>query len=320
MVTMNDIAKAMGVSRTTVSFVLNDRYKDVQVSESLACRVRETAERMGYVRNKLMDSVVTGKSNVIAIISAFHDFIMPMIAGCIEEAAKHGYVIKLIPLDADVNKAIRQAVEFRVAGVFVNSLSHDLLQKVDPKFFSYGIPSLGLTPYSGRMAFDQKRSAGRGTEYLIRSGHRRIIFYSSTSEISHERENGYREVMERYGLESVILRDLDFLKPEDLFEEILAFRPDAVQCYSDYYALDLMHYCYRKRLFIPETFSLLGFGNITGGRHASPHLTTIDEPYYEEGQLIFSRIRSMIETGKDLECELKIGEVIERESVQIKNN
>ena len=91
MVTMKDIAERAGVSRTTVSFVLNGRcHKDQRVSEAVQKKVLDAAEELGYVRNDLVLSLVKGRSYVVGIVSEFRDFSFPIIRGYAQEAQNHG--------------------------------------------------------------------------------------------------------------------------------------------------------------------------------------------------------------------------------------
>ena len=323
MITMRDIARETGVSRATVSYVLNGRCgEDLKISGPIIRKIQATAKQMGYVRNELVTSVKTGKSRVIAVISDFPDYMLPAVKGCVEEAAKHGYLVKMIFWNNnDINAAIMQAVEFRVAGIFAISLPEKVIGQIDPKFFGYGIPSLGLTPHTGYMAFDQKKSAGRGTEYLIRKGFSDILYFSGICEspITLDRKAGYEEAMERHGLpKRFVFSGRTAHDVDTACDRILELHPAAVQCSNDHMALTLLHACYLRKLFVPEYFSVLGFGNIPGSADSSPFLTTVNEPYYETGQIMFRKIYGLI-TGQEVsDTSDLIGEVIERESVRTK--
>ena len=316
LISMKRIAQEVGVSRATVSYVLNGKYGDeLKISEPVVRKVQLAAKRLGYVPNELVSSVVTGKSRVIAVISSFPEFMMPMIKGCVEEAARHDCLIKLIPRKDDINHAIMQAVKFRVAGIFATTLPAEVIDQIDPRFFDFNIPSLGLTHNTGRMAFDQIASSRLGTEYLISMGHRRILFFGTNAEVTSERAAGYREAMRRHHLkEEILMTDFSPATEQGIYEKVIRLHPSAVQCCNDHLAMNLMHACYRRKLFIPEYFSILGFGNITGSAESSPHLTTVSEPYYETGVIMFRQIYQLISNGKVTPVKNLVGSVIERES------
>ena len=317
MISMKEIANRAGVSRTTVSFVLNGRYKqDMKISDEVVNRVLSTADALGYVKNELVQSVVTGKSRVIAVISEFHEIMMPVVRGCVEEASKCGYMIELIPLEEDINKALMTALKYRAEGIFACDLSDNVIDEIDSKFFTMGIPSIGLKHNTGHMSFDQVKSAMLAVKHLVDLGHRNIICFGMDSSIAEQRIEGYCQVMAKHCLEPLVLKaSLPGVKEqEEVIARIIEARPDAVFCVNDPLAMRLMNGLYKRRLFVPDTFSVAGFGNITASYLASPPLTTVSEPYYETGRCVFQRILNLIKTGRESMPEPFIGELIIRES------
>lgn len=317
MISMKEIANKAGVSRTTVSFVLNGRYKqDMKISDEVVNRVLSTADSLGYVKNELVQSVVTGKSRVIAVISEFHEIMMPVVRGCVEEAAKYGYLIELIPLEGDVNRALMTALKYRAEGIFACDLSDNAINEIDPKFFNMGIPSIGLKHNTGRMSFDQVRSAELAVEHLAALGHRKIICFGMNGNIPEQRIEGYFQVMSRHRLEPLVFKTpRSNIKEQDLvIARIIESQPDAVFCVNDPLAMYLLNGLYKRRLFVPETFSVAGFGNISASYLSSPPLTTVSEPYYETGRCVFQRILNLIKTGNESAPNPFIGELIIRES------
>ena len=91
MVSMKEIAQAVGVSRTTVSFVLNGKAEEMKISRSMAEKIRRTARRMGYIRNDLVRSVITGESCSIAVLTMSKNYMLPALFGFIEEAHACNY-------------------------------------------------------------------------------------------------------------------------------------------------------------------------------------------------------------------------------------
>ncbi|OQA77958.1 MAG: Ribose operon repressor [Lentisphaerae bacterium ADurb.Bin242] len=318
MISMKEIANRAGVSRTTVSFVLNGRYKqDMKISDEVATRVLATADSLGYVKNELVQSVVTGKSRVIAVISEFHEIMMSVVKGCVEEAAKYGYLVELIPLEEDINKALMTAVKYRAEGIFACDLPDKMMDEVDPKFFTFGIPSIGLKHNTGRMSFNQMKSAMLAAEHLVGLGHRKIICFGMDGSIAQQRAEGYRRVMAEHRLEPVVFQPEppgSLKELEEAVARIIKARPDAVFCVNDPLAMHLLNRLYKRRLFVPDTFSVAGFGNVSMSELASPPLTTVSEPYYETGRCVFQRILNLIKTGSESAPEPFIGKLILRES------
>jgi DNA-binding LacI/PurR family transcriptional regulator len=63
MITLQDVAKAAGVSRVTASFVMNGREQDLKISQKTLEKVKATAQRLGYCRNEIAYSMKTGQTN-----------------------------------------------------------------------------------------------------------------------------------------------------------------------------------------------------------------------------------------------------------------
>ena len=314
MVSMKEIAQAVGVSRTTVSFVLNGKAEEMKISRSVAEKIQRTARRMGYIRNDLVRSVIKGESCSIAVLTMRKNYMLPAIFGFIEEAHACNYHVNLIPVhDRDINAALTRAVAFRPAGICVMTSDFEQ-QDIDPVFHRLDIPAIGIGKISGRMNFDQKMSSHAGTEHLISLGHKKIFYVGGHSKIASERQQGYVEAMTENGLECRIAVNDVFENKNEVLDEIIASKVTAVQCFNDYSAFQLLQLCFRRRMFVPECFSLLGFGNIPSGEWSTPALSTVDEPYHETGILMFKRMRDLIKYGREQDYGLICGNVIQRET------
>ena len=243
---------------------------------------------------------------------------MPIIRGYSETAAKYGYSISLISLNENctLNQALMTAVEYRVSGIAVMTLEPEEKAQVNPGFFQYGIPVSGLDA-NGKSSFDQEGSAEVAVNYLVSLGHRKIICLGQQSVVAGQRIQGYLNIMEKNGLPPCILEDDS--SHLSVHEAVVEANPDAVFCVNDPLALSLLQYLYHRRIFVPDAFSVVGFGNL-GAELASPSLTTIREPYYETGCRGFENLYSIIRDGrKSLPEKHLVGELIIRESTA-KNN
>ncbi len=285
MVGIKQIAEEAGVSKTTVSFVLNGRHEHgMRVSAPVAERVLATAKRLGYVRNELVQAMVKGRSRVIAVIANFSGFMMPIIQGYSDEAAKHGYSITLIPLEnSSLNTAFMKAVSCRVAGIITPGLPREtVLEQLGQDAGKYNIRlSAAILK---KNPFDQKGSAEKAVEYLFSLGHRRIACFNEETFITSLRRKGYEDVMKAHGETAVIFR------PPQL-DAMIDSRPDAVFCGHDGLAAQLMQRMYERNLRVPDTFSIMGFGGTESAAAMAPALSTVNEPYYD---LALSTIRWII--------------------------
>ena len=313
--TMKDIAERAGVSRTTVSFVLNGRcHRDQRVSESVQKKVLAAAEELGYMRNDLVLSLVKGHSRCIGIVSAFRDFMFPIIRGYAQEAQDRGYSIRLFHVDRSLEDALTKAMQSRVDAVICLGVSREAAEKIPDHFFGRGIPVTGLDRPDlpcRCVLFDQRGSAAAMTEYLVQCGYRKILCYAGNYSQMPQRLAGYREVMEKHHLAPVSLRYGE-AAPEDLIDE----KPDAVFCGDDYLACRLLQAAYKRRIFVPEAFGVAGFGNTVAGQFSSPALTTVDECHFDLGLISMRRLISRLEGVEIPESEPLIGKIIVRDSTE----
>ena len=314
MITMKEIAKQAGVSRTTVSFVLNGRcHQDQRVSEAVQKKVLATAKKLGYIRNDLVLSLVKGRTCAVGIVSEFKDFVFPIIRGYAQEAQNHGYSIRLFQVDNDLEGALTKAIQARMDAIVCLGISSSLTGSVPEHLSNMGIPVLGLDGVHSpdHQFFDQQKSAAAMTEYLVECGYRKIICYGGNYLQMPLREAGYREVMEKNQLSPL------FLNYHDVSEnELIDLKPDAVFCGDDYTACRLLQAAYLRHIRIPDAFGVAGFGNTNVSNFSSPALTTVDEPYFESGVIGMRNILLLLE-NKEIPKHSPIpGKLIIRESTK----
>ena len=281
MITMKDIAEKAGVSRTTVSFVLNGRcHQDQRVSEAVQKKVIATAKELGYMRNDLVLSMVKGRSHAIGIVSEFQDFVFPIIRGYAQAAQNNGYSIRLFQVDKSLETALTRAIQARVDAIVCLGISNAVAVDVPEHLLNMGIPVIGLNKdaLSDHAVFDQQKSAAAMVDYLVKCGYRKIICCGGNYRQMVQREAGYREIMDKYQLPSLCF-NYNSVSPDDLID----LKPDAVFCGDDYFACRMLQAAYRRNIRIPETFGVAGFGNTSVSQFASPALTTVDILPYDIG-------------------------------------
>src|SRR5690606_23272582 len=211
---ISDIAKALGISVTTVSFILNDKAKEKRISEALTKRVLDYVKKVGYKPNELAKSLRTGKTKILGLI--IEDISNPFfgnIARLIESKVyEQGYRIIYCSTNNDVDKArelIQMFYDRQVDGFIITPSDglEDTVKQLQQSnipvvLFDRYFPSLE-TDYVGA---DNFQGAFDATSHLCQQGYKRIGFVSLYSDQTQmkERSDGYLKAMDNNKQQSFI--------------------------------------------------------------------------------------------------------------------
>ncbi len=308
---MKDIARASGVSRPMVSLVLNGRAGELRVAEATRQRVLETAEKLGYCRNQLALSVVTGRSRTLAFVTAemgVHNYTGRIQKGMLDAAAEHDYATKLYHLNGDDAKLVRSLREWQVSGVIFHVADYQRIAAIHRELEEQGIPmavvnlrNRGMTGFG--ITTDDEDGAYQATAHLIAQGAGKIgcVFTDTDCEYVAARRNGYRKAMEENKLKPL------WLKTEsDGYREIyegLSSKAgksmDALFCIDDSQAMAAMRAAFRLGIAIPERLKLAGYGDLDMGSHAPISLTSVHQEYETMGQEAALAVIRAVENDDD---------------------
>jgi LacI family transcriptional regulator, galactose operon repressor len=208
-----DVAEAAGVSRTTVSFVLNE-VPHVQIPEETRRRVWEAAQRLGYYPDASARSLARQRSGNIGVLlcrsadRVFGDvFLMEVLIGIHEVVHAQGYHILLEAVeDITVADAYIGLVRSRhVDGLIVSGPRADDQQLRDLEAEGFPVVLLGHLPETNlcQVDIDNQHAARTVVDYLLYRGHRRIGFISQGPPIytaTQSRLQGFREALTATGL------------------------------------------------------------------------------------------------------------------------
>src|SRR5687768_12302483 len=144
MTTISDIAAKAGVSRATVSYVLNRENTTVRISDSTRARVLEAAAELGYRRNELARAVITGKNRMLGfwVMQSNREPVERVLAGAMQEADENDYFIKLIGFDNEMPDArvIDKCIEWRLSGIIAIHAPEATLSHLKPRLDEGKIP------------------------------------------------------------------------------------------------------------------------------------------------------------------------------------
>ena len=300
-VTMQDIARASGVSQSTVSRVLNDAATAVPIAAITRERVLEAADRLGYRPNPLARGLRGSKTMLLGII--VREISDPFFATAVEavsvRARDRGYNVVLGSAHSDAHEAIQlhAVLETRHCdGIIVLGDMRDQPRLLDD-LSAAKVPVVALWTGStlagiDTVNVDNRTGVAMGIDHLHGLGHRRIGFIGESQHGDvRERESAFVERLTELGLEV----DEDLIVPAvtDPAAGADAFRwlfstphpPTAVMTATDNLAIGVLHAAYGLRLAIPEQVSVVGFDDIPLAAFAAPPLTTVQNPVSEMASL-----------------------------------
>jgi len=308
-VSIKDIAKAAGVSHSTVSRALSD---SPLVSDETKARIQHLAKEMGYSPDSLARSLVTRQTRTVGVVvtTIADPFIAEVVQGIEATAQDHGYTVILCNSGAVPEREIA-AVEMlrskRVDAVIVTSsrigalyLAH--LERI-------GVPIVLINNHneeSGRYTFtvtvDNQHGGHLATKHLIDLGHQRIAYITAPADHSSDldRMTGYHQALSEAGLEPNPALTIPGNGRADGGEQALEMLrqldklPTAVFCYNDMTAIGLVSAARQAGLGIPQDLAVVGFDDIQFAAHCYPPLTTIAQPKIEMGQLAMKMALSLM--------------------------
>jgi LacI family transcriptional regulator len=319
-VTSKDVARLAGVSRSTVSLVLN-KVTTVKIAPETREKVLKAARELNYHPNVLAQSLKTNRSKIIGLlIPSITNPFFPFIAQGVEDiAVASGYNVFLCNTFRDQVKEenyIETLVGKQVDGIIVAASVHNpsilneaRKRKIPIVTFDRRIENEGFDC----IHFDNIKGGEMAVNYLFSLGHRNIGFITtSTDTSSHiDRLAGYKDAHEKAGIpvNNHYIRNDKYQNKGDksniyemnaglkLAAELLEQCPEvtAIFAVNDTIALGALKLG-QKGIRIPEDLSVIGFDNISLTEMVTPTLTTIAQPTYQMGQqaakLLISKIMS----------------------------
>lgn len=320
-VTINDIARASGFSKTTVSFAFNEPDR---ISKTTREKILDLAERLGYVPDPIARNLSKRRLGTIGLLlpqvipEAFENpYLAQVIRGAGAACSQEGYSITLVsPLRGCLFRAVRSAA---VDGFIALGLepAEDLVRLIRKRNVplvnidggvSVDVPSVGI---------DDRKAAEEAMRYVLAAGHRTIgilgfkgvtrngtVTYSG---MNVRRLSGYADALESVGLSlhGPGVRHVNcacstrggYLGALHLLS--LKGSPTAIVAMSDIMALGAYQAAREKGIRIPEELSVVGFDDIPEAQLVTPRLTTLSQPGYEKGLTAGRMLLELVRHGNE---------------------
>ena len=305
-VTSQDVADRAGVSRTTVSLVLND-VQGIQISDETRQRVLEAAQFLDYVPEAAAQALASRRVGIIGLILtrsprhiASDTFLTQILDGLVEVVHEQGMRLLIDILEAHTQREayLHLVRSKRIDGLILSGPRFDdaALESLEADGFPTVL--MGSLPESGfySVDVDNFNAAKEAVDHLIKLGHRRIacITNAATSyTAAAERLRGYRYAIEDAGLtyDNALVRQGDFdpesgyQRMQDLLETEYTQKEPFTAAFvaSDVVAFGAKAAIREHRLKIPEDIALVGFDDVPFSRYSEPPLTTVRLPAHDLG-------------------------------------
>ena len=296
-ITMADVAKRAGVSKTTVSRVLNGK---CEINEATALRVRQVIEEMGYVPSAGAVGLARGRTQTLGMLvpSLTWPWMGDLLQGVVDVVESEGYGLLLFTCN-------RGDQSMRQFATQVSAKAFDGLLVVEPEgtidyiagLYERGLPVVLIDDRARRPRFPSVATTNRdgaemAADHLLALGRRRPLVITGENRFgcTHERLAGFAAAFDAAGvtLDPGLVVEGDFtvdcgrLAVKRMLDAGVAF--DSVFAHNDLSAAGALQAVREAGLKVPEDVAVVGFDDIPLAAHTEPPLTTVRQPLREMGE------------------------------------
>jgi DNA-binding LacI/PurR family transcriptional regulator len=306
--TINDVARAAGVSKGAVSFALNNR---PGVAPETRSRILEVAQSLGWTPSPQARALSVSKALAVGLVVArppetlrADPFFPSFIAGLETVLSAHGHALLLQVAETGDEAAYRRLVaEGRVDGVLVTDLHVD-----DPRpdlLVEIGLPAVIIGPAPDRglwpsICVDDAPGIVAAVEHLVGLGHTDIAHVSGPLSMVHglSRRNAWAAAMESAGLAAGPCIEADFSAESGAAATRALLErdrpPTAIVYANDLMAMAGLSHAVARGVSVPGDLSVTGFDDTEIAAHLQPSLTTVSTDVFSWGRAAATQLLELI--------------------------
>ncbi len=307
--TLEDVASECGVSRATVSRVIN---RSNSVSSATIDRVQKALVKLGYTPNSSARILSGGLSRTLVLMlpATWRSYYGSLLHGIEEAATKHDYHV-LIKANGRLKSVLNLVRSRQIDGMIVRNTSPS---SKDIAFYKQlnqmrlpcvHIGNVTKTRFDASVMIDNVGGSRRMAHHLADRGYRRILFITGpkNNTDSEDRISGFKLGWDERGCnrESLVFREGDYSQDSGYHlahDYTRTHVVDAVYAANDRMALGVMLSLRRTGLRIPEDVAVAGFDNDFCSQYLTPALTTVNQPMYDMGFMAAQNLILLIEEVK----------------------
>ena len=307
---LEQIAKLSGVSRSTVSRVINH---DPNVSVVTREKVMRVVQRVNYTPNAAARGLAAGCTHVLGLVipmgvaALFADPYFPiLIQGVSSACNSREYSVMLWLAEPEYERRMIRQIMYSglVDGVIVSSmlLNDSLVQALSEGDLPFML--VGRHPTDSHASYVDADNIGGAREavaHLLRLGRTRVTTITGPQNMiaGADRLAGYSAALRDRGMLSdpSLIVEGDFTEAGGYraMQQLLARRPDAVFAASDMMAIGALRALREAGLRVPEDVAIVGFDDLPQSARAEPPLTTVRQPTYRLGTTTVDSLLDLIE-------------------------
>ncbi|MGF6411166.1 LacI family transcriptional regulator [Paraburkholderia sp. MM5482-R2] len=310
--TIQDIAAAAGVSKSTVSLVLQQSPK---IKAETADKVRAAAHLLGYVYNRGAANLRGTRSTIVGMVinDLTNPFFVELLVAIERVLAQSGYTTLMAHTAENVatqTRVLQSMREQNVAGLIM-SPALGTPEQLPDEIKSWGIPLVLVMRPMGTdvdtVGVDNSFGFALATEHLVAQGHTRIAFAGNRTgyAVANQRRQGYLTAMASHALPVADEWIIDVeLTPEggrkavrSIFE--MRPRPTAVVCYNDQVAFGVLHELDRMGKRAGKALAVVGCDNVVAAEHTNPPLTTLSAGADKLGTIASETLLARLDPAAD---------------------
>jgi len=294
---LEDIARMAGVSRSTVSRVINN---DPRVSDAVRQRVQEIIEQSHYHPNAAARSLASRKTRIIGLLipqeihTIFVDsWFSSLITGCVQACRELDFSFMLMMEPSYEPEAVERVVHRTVRGhhldglVISSSFIDDILvHRLTEEQFPHVLIGRDANNAASYVDVDNRGASRHAVRHLLGHGRERPAMIAGPASMvaANDRRDGFLDVVREAGIDpdGVPIRHVDWSQ-QGAYREALEILdvpqpPDAIYAASDSMAVGVMQAARSLGLDVPGDVSVIGFDDINVERAVQMGLTTIQQP------------------------------------------
>ena len=312
--TLEEIGQIAGVSRSTVSRVINDH---PNIRPAVRQRVADVIRETGYQPNSAARSLASSQSRVFGLVmpsilqSAFADPYYPLVIQAISHACNQNDYTPALFLFQTLEEEEKVSQRIVASGLIdglvvtadtIESAFVSKIQGYDIPFVQIGRPPQASAHAISYVDVDNEAGAYLATSHLIQLGYRRIgQLATAHNTAGADRDAGYRHALADRGLpidESLIeVSDFSEAGGYAAMRALLERQPEAVFAQSDAIALGAIRALRDRGLRVPDDIAVVGFDDMPLAASADVPLTTVRQPIYRTGMLAVETLIDIVRTS-----------------------